>query len=531
MRNLFLTFLLIVLFTPVFANQNVLNLSSKIKEVTVYRQGAQVEREGSITLPSGITSIKFTNLPRNINQQSIQLTGFGDFTILSVNYQLNYLKSQEKTKEVQMLEDSLTYWQYKKTDLENKLDIYKAEHEILLANKSIGGQQNGLNVDALKVAMKYFHTELSRIKENELKITKDLKFINEQIQRIQNQLNSKRAKRNEPTSEVFAQVQASKPGKAIFNLKYLIFNAGWIPEYDLRATDITQPVKMTYKAKVFQSSGEDWSNVKLTVSTGNPQLNNEKPIINPWYLNFLSPQYSISQSRLRPEAKAAQSMEVYSYDKGMNAADDVSFETFENQTNVSFVIDVPYSIPSDGQKYLVQVNSFTLNANYTYFTVPKIDETAYLLAKITGWEEYNLLPGRANIFFEGAFVGTSTINPAVSVDTLDLSLGRDESVVVTRTKIKDLESRSFLGLNKKETYGWEIKIKNTKRSDIAIIVEDQFPVSTHEDIEVEYLEKSGAKVNNTNGKLTWDFKIKALESKALQIKFAVKYPKDKKVNL
>lgn len=531
MRNLFLTCLSIVVFSPIFANQHALSVSSQIKEVTMYRQGAQIEREGSITLPSGITSIVFTNLPRTINQQSIQLSGFGDFTILSVNYQLNYLKSQEKTKEVQMLVDSLTYWQYKKTDLENKLDIYKAGHEILLANKSIGGQQNGLNVDALKAAMKYFHAELSRIKENQLKITKDIKFANLQIQRIQNQLNSKRAKRNEPTSEVVAQVQAAKAGKAIFNLKYLTFNAGWIPEYDLRAIDITQPVEMSYKAKVFQSSGEDWNNIKLTVSTGNPQLNNEKPQINPWYLSFFTPGYSLSRSRPQATAKTNQSMEVFSYDKDMNVAEGVSFETFENQTNVSFMIDIPYSIPSDGQKYSVQVNSFMLNADYTYFTVPKIDETAYLLAKITGWEAYNLLPGQANIFFEGAFVGTSIINPAVSGDTLDLSLGRDESIVVTRTKIKDWESKRFLGLNKKETYGWEIKIKNTKRSDISIIVEDQFPVSTHEDIEVEHLEISGAKVNSTNGKLTWDFKIKALESKAVQMKFAVKYPKDKKVNL
>ena len=527
MRKLFLTSFLIAVFYPIFANQHVFNKTSEIKEVIVFRDGAQVERESSMNLPFGISTIVLTELPRNINKQSIQLSGFGDFTILSVNYQLNYLKSKEKSKEVELLEDSLVYWQHKKAEQAYELEIYKTEQEILLANKSIGGQQTGLNLEALKSAMKYFRAELNRIKESELKINFQIKEADEQIQRIQNQLNNKQGKRNEPISEVVVQVHASKPCKGVFYLKYLTPNAGWIPEYDLRAIDITQPVKMSYKAKVFQSSGEDWKNVQLTISTGNPQLNNEKPDLNPWYLSFLEPRYTLSRSQLKPEAKLAQTTAV----NEMPIAEEVSFETVENQTNVSFRIDIPYSIPSDGQKYAVQVKSFVLDADYSYYTAPKIDETAFLLAKITGWEDYNLLPGSANIFFEGAFVGTSTINPLIADDTLDLSLGRDESVVVKKISIKDLQSKTFLGLNTKEIIGWEINIKNTKKTAISIIVEDQFPVSTHQDIEVEHLEKSGAKLNAENGKLTWNIKLDALESRVLQMKFSVKYPKNKKVNL
>ena len=527
MRKLFLTSLLIAVFYPVFANQHAFNITSEIKEVIVFRDGAQVERESSMNLPFGISTIVLTELPRNINKQSIQLSGFGDFTILSVNYQLNYLNSKEKSKEVKLLEDSLVYWQHKKAGLQQKLEIYQVEQGILLANRSIGGQQTGLNLEALKSAMKYFRAELNRIKESELKINFQIKEADEQIQRIQNQLNNKQGKRNEPISEVVVQVHASKPCKGVFYLKYLTPNAGWIPEYDLRAVDITQPVKMSYKAKVFQSSGEDWENVQLTVATGNPQLNNEKPNLNPWYLSFLEPRYNPSRSQLKPAAKLAQTTAV----NEMSIADEVIFETVENQTNISFTIDIPYSIPSDGQKYAIQVNSFVLDADYTYYTAPKVDETAFLLAKITGWEDYNLLPGSANIFFEGAFVGTSTINPIIADDTLDLSLGRDESVVVKKISIKDLQSKTFLGLNTKEIIGWEINIKNTKKTAISIIVEDQFPVSTHEDIEVEHLEKSGARLNAVNGKLTWDIQLDALQSKALQMKFLVKYPKDKKVNL
>src|SRR5207237_909520 len=119
----------------------------------------------------------------------------------------------------------------------------------------------------------------------------------------------------------------------------------------------------------------------------------------------------------------------------------------ENQLSVDFDIQLPYSIPSDSKAHTVDVQSYNIPASYSYFAVPKLDKDAFLLARVTKWEELNLLPGNANIYFEGAYVGQSFIDPRNAKDTLDFSLGRDKKIVVMREKKKDLNSTKFIGSN------------------------------------------------------------------------------------
>jgi uncharacterized protein (TIGR02231 family) len=152
------------------------------------------------------------------------------------------------------------------------------------------------------------------------------------------------------------------------------------------------------------------------------------------------------------------------------------------------------------------------------------------MARATGWEEYNLLPGQANIFFEGTFVGKSFIDPNNTKDTLSISLGRDKRIVVKREKLKDLTSRNFIGSTKKESYAYEISIRNTKAESVKIIIEDQIPVSQNTQIEVSLQDASGAKYSKQTGKLIWEWELKANESKKLVYKFEVKYPKDKQIS-
>lgn len=530
MKKLVFMLGLVMHFSFLFSSENK-PVVTQIKEVIVFQKGAQVYKSGTVFIDQGVTDLQISDLPRNINPQSLQVKGLGGFTILSVNYQLNYLKSQKDSKQIKTLKDSLEILMFKKKDTENKIEIYKAEEGILLANKSIGGDQSGVSITTLKEAMNYFHSKLLEIKSKELDLNTNLSALKESMNRIQNQLNILHSKQDNPTSEVVVKVLAKERTKAVLDLKYVVYNAGWIPEYDLRAVDITKPVQLNYKAKVFQSSGEDWANVKLTISTGNPQISGVKPEIYPWYVRFYEP--VTLRGYAQPMAKKTQAVsEVMEMDEIiMNEAENVSFDAITNQTNVEFKIDIPYSIPSDGKAYAVQINEFNIAAHYTYYTAPKLNESAFLLAQITGWEQYNLLAGSANIFFEGTYVGNSTLDPQHANDTLNLSLGIDESIQVARTKIKDFESKRFIGVNKKEMYGYEIEIRNSKHSDISIVVEDQFPISTNKDIEVEQLEKSGAKFNELNGKLTWEIELKSLETKKLDMKYSIKYPKDKKINL
>ena len=164
---------------------------------------------------------------------------------------------------------------------------------------------------------------------------------------------------------------------------------------------------------------------------------------------------------------------------------------------------------------------------YSYYCAPKIDNDAFLLAKITGWDKYNLISGDANIFFEDTYVGKSYLNTISTNDTMDISLGRDKNVTVTRTKLVDFCEKKVIGLNKKETSTYEISIRNKKKDAIEIIVEDQIPLSSNNEIVVEATETGKAEYDKVTGKLMWKLKMAPAETQKFKFGYTVKYPKDK----
>ncbi len=194
-----------------------------------------------------------------------------------------------------------------------------------------------------------------------------------------------------------------------------------------------------------------------------------------------------------------------------------------------FKIDVPYTIPSDNKKYDVSMVEYNIPAKYEYSCVPKLSKDAYLMAKITNWEEYNLLDANANIFYEGTFKGKTFIDLHSFEDTLKFSIGRDQNIVVNRENQKDFTTKKIIGTSIKELRAWEISIRNNKNYPVKILVEDQFPISKNNDIKIEQIENSNAKVNENTGKLSWFVNLKASETKKIIVKYEVKFPKNKRL--
>ncbi len=201
----------------------------------------------------------------------------------------------------------------------------------------------------------------------------------------------------------------------------------------------------------------------------------------------------------------------------------------ENQTNFEFNIKVPYDIPADNKHYTINIQESSLPATYEYYCAPKIDREAFLLARITGWENLNLLSGEINLFFEGTYVGKSTLNVRNTRDTLDLSLGRDKGIVVTRTKLKDFTEQKMIGSNIRETRTWEVTVRNSKKQALNLRIEDQLPISMNKDIVIEDQQYSGGSYDKESGKVVWKMNLAPSEEKKLRLSFAIKYPKDKRV--
>jgi len=218
-----------------------------------------------------------------------------------------------------------------------------------------------------------------------------------------------------------------------------------------------------------------------------------------------------------------------------NPSSNVSFmpnKDFGNQPTVfEYKIETPYSIANDGTANAIELQTITLDATYEYQCVPKKEKNAFLIAKTTDWEKYNIIPGEANLFFENMFVGKTMIDISKINDTLELSLGRDKSIVVDRQKTSEFSNKSFIGFNKVLTRSWEIGIKNNKPKDIVITVFDQMPISSNNQITVENKELSDGNLNTESGLVTWRFNLKSQELKKLKFSYTIKFPKDKQINV
>lgn len=412
---------------------------------------------------------------------------------------------------------------------------------MIVANQAIGGQQTGVTVERLQQMADFFRARLTDIQRRLTKNEQNLVKVTEHIGKLQQQINEVNARRNQPTGEVMVSVSAKSRVLVELELNYLVADAGWGPVYDLRAKDTRSPVQLSYKAHVRQNTGLDWKDVHLTLSTTNPSLGGTSPTLNPQFVDIVevpkvarfrkdknTSKYEDAADELANFDAPAVSDSVklpYSLSLSQTMADYTTVT--ESTVSVSFDIALPYSVISGSNPQLVDITAHELAATFRHFAVPKLDTDAFLLAEVTGWEQYNLLSGNANVYFEGTFVGESFLEANNTKDTLMLSLGRDKKVLIKREKITEFSSRKLIGRNELETIAYRITVRNAKKEPVQLTLEDQLPISRDSQVEVELLEAKGAEQNKETGQLTWKLRLNAAETQTLELRYSVKYPKGK----
>jgi uncharacterized protein (TIGR02231 family) len=504
----------------------------------VFLTGAQITRTATVAIPKGTSNLVFRDVSTLVIPQSIQVATDNEITILSVNHQVNYLEDQSKRDEVIKLESQLKTLKEKANYETAMLQVFQQEESMLIKNQSIGGNNVLLKAIDLKEAMDFQRTRMTEVKTKQLDINQRLENYNKDITKINQQLAELNNIHTKASGEIVININAIEATTSKIHLTYVVNNAGWYPSYDLRVTDISNPINLNYKANVYQTSGEDWTNVNLTLSSGNPNESGSKPILNRWNLMTNSPLslnevvvvgYGIRRDESENEDKQeaprirGKSLRSKALAPKVMVAD--------AQTTFQFIIEQPYNIPSDGKQHTVNVQERTINALYEYYCVPKLDKDAFLTARITGWEEMNLLSGEANLYYEGTYLGKALLDTHNTSDTLDISLGRDKNIVVNRLKEKEFSRKQVFGNNKTDERRWEISIRNKKSQPINIVVEDQYPTSTDKDIVVERGEAKEATLDEATNKLTWRLKIDPAKEKKIGFSYSVKYPKSSTVIL
>lgn len=607
MKRLVLLALLVNAFS--FAQKPIFT-TAKIKAATVYFNAAELSQTTTVNLPAGTSEIVIKNVADYLNENTVQIGAPNSVTVLSVQFTQNYMSEyeiDETNPVIKKVRDSINLVQ--KDIKKIQIETYSNQQAIALldANQNVGGANTGLNVTELMKLVDYYKAkriELDNVVvalgEKETKLKQRLKNLNDKLE-INTQKEDKNSK-----GKLIVQIMNDIAGIVNLDINYITNSASWSPFYDLRAENITSPINMMYKAQVVQNTGVDWKKVKLTLSSGNPNQNNQAPLLSAWFLRYVNP-YAKKEQSFRngdTQSNVIQSLQgqvaglditsgsgnpgtgsnvvirgygtinnnsepLYVIDGVPRNADDFRqipseriksatvlkdasataiygnrgangvivittkqglddyTEINENQLNVSFDIDIPYDILSNNKPHSVALKDIELPATYKYYAVPRVEKEAFLLAEIGDYSKYNLLPGEANIIFEGLYVGKTNINPNQTSDTLNLSMGRDKKISIKREKVADKSGTRFLSSKKEQTFTYDITVRNNKKETAGMLLKDQYPLSPDKDIEIELIESSGAKINAETGILTWDLKLQANETKKVRISYKVKYPKDK----
>jgi hypothetical protein len=612
--------LLILLLVSAFSYSQVrkINVESAVQNVTVFTSGAQITRIANVSVVPGRSEVIFSGLSNQLEQQSLQLKADANITLLSVQTTKDYFNQRKiEQDEKELLEKQLDVKE--KNDLDAKLlEVYKNEEAMLVKNQQIGGQ-GGVKSSELKENLDLHRQRLTEVYQKQLEVQKRIANQQKEFLKIQSQLKEISKKKDSSNYSVTALIENKETRSIKFQLSYTVKDAGWYPVYDLRVTEVSQPLNVLMNANVFQRSGETWKDVELTLSTGNPNDNATPSELQPWRLGFYDPSaiwlrskqmlpgetagrvmtesgepisgatVAIKGTKIATQSDANGFFKLQNFPQGgvlvitsigflskevaakpgyltvklapsINNLEEVVVVGFSTDassdlrirgasaytpkrdeiqpvivstqyqpTAVVYKIEEKYSIETDGKTTTIGIKNFPVPALYDYYSAPKVDASAFLTAKILNWQELDLQPGEVNLYFEGTFIGKTYLDLDDASDTLAIALGKDNNVRILRKLVKEYSTKKFIGSNQTESKHYEITVRNLKRVPVTVKIEDQIPISVTKDIDVQDIEAKEAQLDKDTGILTWLIELKPGEERKLNLKYSVKYPKDRKV--
>ena len=552
MKSLFLS---VTLLLTTFLNaQNNKPIKAKLQKATVYLQGAHLYYSETVNLSQGINDLVFENISSSINVASLQ-ANCKEGTVMEVRNFEKYKERKPATnkyaREIERIQDSLEDYKFYDIELDNKLKVITTEKNLLTNNKLMRGELFNDSLVLLRESMIFLKAKLNEYYEQELKITRNkannAKVVNKLQERynllinLQQNNGEENQEDEKPTMQVIVTIFAENPTQTQVSFNYLIHNASWVPQYDLQATTQSNNFQLKYFANITQNSGLDWKNTSLTLSTSNPNEANFKPELTPWYLSFLEyrqkPTVNYLSNAMVPIQATRKNVMTDDVQSEKNAESQIEekpltdyIEVSQNLIRTEYEIKLNYNIASDGRAHKVLINQKQVSMQLAFAAVPKLCNDAFLQAKIVGWEDLNIIPGSARLYFDGTYVGEMYLNASSNSDTLSVNLGRDKTIVLTRKKLKEKFKVKFIDNEKIETRTIELMVRNTKNMALEMELEDQIPiVQGTEEIKLKLLHSDDAELDELTGKLKWRIKIGSKDTKKITFTYEIRYPKGKPV--
>ena len=585
------------------ANGDNKKVTPSIKHVTVFTNGAQVERSLSVNLLAGEQVITFTGLSPYTDVKSMQIKARGKLTVLGVNYRTIHPDSIQRVKQLREAEKLVKSTDEKERELKAQLEVVNAQLEMVKTNSSIGNRTTVTPLANIKELNNYYAQETLELKKKAIAIDQELEKLAEIREKQEKTVDSIARIKLKTMTEADLTLQVAQAGKVEFDLTYYVRNAGWYPTYDLRSEELGLPLQLSYKANMFQNTKEEWNNIPVTLSSANPSRSNIAPELRTYWIDYgkLAPRYDnelgtegsvsgvvldeegepligcsvmvvgtslgtvtdvngrysialprgksqlrfayvgyLSQTssvngstlnvRMKEDSAALQEVVVIGYGvskKGrgktsrkredasmiegkvpgiavskepeMPESELIAVNEQRAQFGYEFEIKQPLTLLSDGKTTTTEIARYQLPATYQYLGIPRADKDAFLVADATDWQQYSLLEGEANVYFENSFIGKTILDPTVANDTLHFSLGRDNGIRMQRTKVSARSTRRLLASNQEQDMTWRITVKNSRKEAVSLLLQDQIPVSQNSNITVTTEELSGGQLDKSTG--------------------------------
>lgn len=516
-------------------------ISAKLTEATVYLRGAALTHTASATLKSGSQEVIIDGLSPNIEINSLKVKANG-VLISATEFAQDYLTPREQAAHIKKLQDSLDLYQEQLKEVQNELTVHKQ----LLKLVTDGTQNNMSQKDGtvaiadINANMELYRTKAAELQKSIDKDNKRIEDLKETVNRLRSQIEQDETENSQLNGMLRLSVSVPESVNTTFTVTYFTNQAGWVPCYDINIPSMDKSITLQSKAKVKQVTGLDWNNVKLTLSNATPNRSTTAPVFKTWFLSFQRPQTIIDGMRVRSnsvsyatqEEKVAATSNSLSYKWEAPITMDNFVEVEEQDIHVTYSIAVPYDIPGNGKEKLIDLKSYDIKADFKYYSVPKLSDETFLIATLSDYEKYNLLPGEATVTFNNTFVGRTRLRPNDTESQLSLTLTTDPRVTVKREKQRDFCSTKHIGNSTTVTQSYLITVKNNQTKAAKLTLKEQYPISNDKDIEVKLVEVKPEATYNKNdiGVVTWELELKAGETRTFVVTYSVKHPSDRTVS-
>jgi uncharacterized protein (TIGR02231 family) len=522
---------------------------SSIKEVVVYSDRAVIERSAPVELQAGRSSLVFDGLPEGLDPSSLQVRGKGQVVLEDIVFRTKYLSQipDERIKGLETERDSAQAKLLATTDRISRSGSEKAFLEKIVGKvtSAVEGSTE-LSPEKWVQMIKFYRERLASLDEEIRAAERDQKIQRSELDRILKELGALSAGRQKKSNQAMVIVMSEKGGKAEIALSYVVRGPSWTPVYDIRVDSEKRQLSISYNAYITQNTGEDWSAVRLSLSTARPEIGGDQPELEPWYIQVYKPEprnQAVSRAKAAPVSKKDESANMFQMFEADALAGAAPVEepspmayrgadAEKGAVAVVFAVKGSTTIDSDAARHRVSISQGNFPAAFRYSAAPKLSPYAYLKAKVKNETDFPFLPGASKVFLDGAFVADSVIDLVSTGEEFWTFLGVDESVKIEYKLLKRFKDEQGVFEKKNRyVYQYETTVTNNKKADVELVLWDQLPISNDQKLVVKLIDPKYQKdtdvlkKNNTD-MLEWLLNLKPAESRKVPFSFSVEYPMD-----